>query len=82
MQEFRTKMASNGRIIIPAAIRRLLDLMPGEELVLHVENHELRVISLKYSLKKAKAVVKRHAKNKSLVNELKKMRHEDAESES
>jgi AbrB family looped-hinge helix DNA binding protein len=74
-------MTENGRIIIPAACRRLLDLMPGEELVLHVEDHELRVTSLKYTLKKAKALVKRHAKNKSLVSELKKMRQEDRDSE-
>jgi len=77
MNEYRVKMSENGRILIPAALRRQLHIEPGEELVIHVDDNELHLYSLKYSLKKAQNLVRKHAKNKSLINELKKMRKED-----
>lgn len=77
MNEFRAKMAENGRIIIPMACRRLLNIQPGEDLVLLVENQELRLFSLKHSLQSAKNIVRQHAKNKSLVKKLKTMRKSD-----
>jgi AbrB family looped-hinge helix DNA binding protein len=81
MSEFRAKMNENGRIVIPAACRRLLDIKPGEDLILLVEDHELRVFSLQHSLQKAKAIVRLHAKNKSLVKQLKTLRQSDKDHE-
>lgn len=77
MNEFRTKISENGRIHIPAACRELLQVAPGEEVILRVENHELKITSLKYSLQKAQLLVQKHAKNKKLTDILKKMRSED-----
>lgn len=81
MNEFRTKMTENGRIIIPAALRRELHILPGEELVLRLDDDELRIFSLKHSVKKAQATVRKYAKNKSLVQKLKQLRDEDANNE-
>jgi AbrB family looped-hinge helix DNA binding protein len=77
MLEFRTKLESNGRVIIPAACRRQLQLEQGEELIVRVENDELHLISLKHALKHAQALTRKYAKKQSLVAMLKKMRKED-----
>jgi AbrB family looped-hinge helix DNA binding protein len=81
MNEYRAKLGENGRIIIPAQCRKQLQLEQGEELILRVENAELHIFSLKHSLKKAQALVKRHAKNKSLVEKLRRLRLEDTRHE-
>jgi len=57
--------------------RELLAIGPGDEVILRVEDHELHIISLKYSLQKAKMLVRKHAKNKKLTDLLKIMRAED-----
>lgn len=77
MNEFKTKINDDGRIHLPVACRELLNISPGEEVILRVENHELKIISLKYSLQKAKNLVRKHAKNKKLTDILKTMRTED-----
>lgn len=77
MQEFRIKLGENGRVLIPAACRRQLKLVPGEDLILKIENEELHLFSLNHSLKKAQKLVKKYAKNQSLVKKLLQMRRED-----
>ena len=77
MLEFRTRLGEDGRIVIPAICRKELELKSGEELIVRLEDDELHLISLKHSLKKAQALTRKYAKNKSLVNILKKMRAED-----
>jgi AbrB family looped-hinge helix DNA binding protein len=81
MQDYRTQLGLNGRIVIPASYRKQLQLKPGDELVLHVEDDELRIFTLKHSLKRVQNAVHKYAKGKSLVEQLKKMRKKDAESE-
>jgi len=81
MHEFRTKMNENGRIVIPAILRQQLHLKPGEELILQIVDDELRIFSLKHSLQKAQLLVRKHAKNKKLIKELKKLRKEDPKNE-
>lgn len=81
MLEFRTKMGEDGRIVIPAAYRKQLDLKPGEELIMRLEHDELHLTSFKRSLKKAQQLVQKYAKNKSLQKILKEMRKEDAANE-
>jgi AbrB family looped-hinge helix DNA binding protein len=77
MHDYRAKLGEDGRLVIPAACRRELHLVPGEELLIRVENDEMHLRSLKYSLKKAQEVVRSHAKKQNLVEKLKKMRQED-----
>lgn len=77
MNEFRAKLGENGRIVIPAFCRKQLQFEAGEELIFHIKNNELHILSLKQSLKKAQALVQRHAKNQSLVEKLILLRRED-----
>ena len=72
-------MTENGRIIIPAALRRELHILPGEELMIYKDNDELRIVSLKHAVKKAQATVRQYTKNKKLVQKLKTMRNQDRE---
>jgi AbrB family looped-hinge helix DNA binding protein len=81
MTEVTTKLGVNGRLVIPANIRHKLHLSTGDELIMRVEHNELRLFSLKHSIKKAQAVVKRHTKGKSLVKALKNIRRADEEKE-
>jgi len=39
-----TKLASNGRVVIPAEVREILGLTAGEEFEVVVENREIRLI--------------------------------------
>ncbi len=79
MHDYRAKLGEDGRIVIPAACRRELHLVAGEELIIRVENNEMHLSSLKHSLKKAQHSVRSFAKKQSLVEKLKKMRQEDDE---
>lgn len=81
MVEYRTKMGEDGRIVIPSDCRRQLHLQPGEELIIHIDNNELHVYSLKHSLKKAQEAVKKYAKGSSLVEKLKEMRKKENNNE-
>lgn len=81
MLEFRTKLTEGGRVVIPALYRKQLQLEPGEELIIRLEDDELHLMSLKHSLKKAQALVQGYAKNTSLVTLLKEMRKKDASHE-
>lgn len=81
MIEFRTKLSENGRIIIPASCRQLLHLKPGEELIIRVEDDEMTISTAKQALKKVQHLVRKHAKNKSLVKKLKTIRRADTEIE-
>jgi len=78
MQEFRAVLAENGRIIIPAKCREQLHLKPGDELVLQINDEELRIFSVKHALERAKKLVQKHAGKKNLVKQLKKMRNKDS----
>ena len=47
MDQARTRVGKKGRLVIPAAIRKVLDMNVGEEVELRVEDNELRVSTLK-----------------------------------
>jgi AbrB family looped-hinge helix DNA binding protein len=39
-----TRLASNGRVVIPIEVREALGLTPGEEFEVHLEKNEIRLI--------------------------------------
>ena len=45
--EARTRINENGRMVIPASFRKALGINPGDELVLRIEDDELRITTLK-----------------------------------
>jgi AbrB family looped-hinge helix DNA binding protein len=69
--ESRTRVGADGRIVIPASFRKTLGISVGEEVVLRIEDDELRIFTLKTRIKRAQRLVRRHvAKGVSLVDEL------------
>lgn len=54
---FRTKIGSDGRIMIPAALRKDLQLAPGEELVVSRDQDGIHLRTLRMALDHARRLV-------------------------
>ena len=71
MEEIRARINENGRIVIPASIREALGIAAGDELVLRLQDNELRITSMRQRIQRAQQLVNRHVKDgRSLVDEL------------
>ena len=71
MHQVRSKLAQGGRIVIPAEYRRALGLQVGDEVVLRLEDGELRISTLGQAIKQAQELVRRYIpEGRSLVDEL------------
>ena len=78
----RTKVAAGGRVVIPAEYRQALGLRVGDEVILRVEDNELRLITLDQAIARAQALVRQHVpEGRSLVDELLAERRSEAERE-
>jgi len=80
--ETRMRVNENGRVVIPASFRKALGIHVGDEIVLRIEDDELRISTLKRRIEKAQRLVRKHVKpGASLVDELIKDRREAARHE-
>ncbi len=59
-----TKMGEGGRLVIPSAYRKALDLHPGDELIIRIENGELRLFRQSQALQRIRAAVKKRINKK------------------
>jgi AbrB family looped-hinge helix DNA binding protein len=81
-QETRARVNENGRVVIPAAFRKAMGIKIGDEVVLRVEDDELRISTLKRRIERAQRLIRQHVKpDTSLVDELIAERHEAAKRE-
>jgi AbrB family looped-hinge helix DNA binding protein len=82
MTEARMKINENGRVVIPASVRTALGIQAGDELVMHVEQDEIRITTLRRRIERAQNHVGKYAKSgASLVDELIAMRRKAARDE-
>ncbi len=80
--EIRLRVTDNGRIVIPAAFRKALGIEIGDEVVLRVQDNELRITTQQRRIQTAQQRAQRHLKSgTSLVNELLAERREAARNE-
>lgn len=80
--EARLKVNENGRVVIPASFRKALGINPGDEVVLRLEDHELRITTMKRRIERAQQNARRYVKpGVSLVDELLAERREAAKRE-
>jgi AbrB family looped-hinge helix DNA binding protein len=80
--ETRTRINENGRVVIPSSFRKALGLNAGDEVVLRIEDDELRITTLKHRLQRAQSLVRKHVKpGTSLADELIAERREAARNE-
>jgi AbrB family looped-hinge helix DNA binding protein len=60
MLRAKAKLNANGRVVIPAPVRKALDLRPGDELIMRVEDGELRLSTRRQALARARRMIRRH----------------------
>ena len=78
----RMRVNENGRLVIPAAFRKRLGIRVGDEVVLQIQDDELRITTLKRHIERAQRLVRKHVKpGTSLVEELIAERREAARNE-
>lgn len=82
MQETRARVSENGRVVIPASFRKTLGIEPGDEVVLRIEDEELRITTQQRRIQRAQRRARQYVKlGVSLVDELLAERRKAAERE-
>jgi AbrB family looped-hinge helix DNA binding protein len=80
--EARLRVNENGRVVIPASFRKALGINPGDEVILRIEDDELRITTMKRRIERAQRLVRKYVKpGVSLVDELIAERREAAKNE-
>ena len=79
MTEIRVKLGESGRLVIPASCRKALGLKPGDEVILLLEEGEVRLLTPQRAVQRAQALVRRYVpQGRSLVEELLRERRKEA----
>jgi AbrB family looped-hinge helix DNA binding protein len=82
MTEVRLRVNENGRMVLPAAFRKALDIRPGDQVLARLEDDEVRITTLKHRLEQAQRHVRQFVKaGRSLADELIAERREAARHE-
>ena len=80
--ETRTRVNQNGRVVIPSSFRKALGIKVGDEVVLRIEDEEVRITTQQRRIQKAQRRARRYLKpGTSLVDELLAERREAAKRE-
>jgi AbrB family looped-hinge helix DNA binding protein len=70
-EETRLKVNENGRVVIPAQFRKALGIKTGDEVILRMEEDELRITTTHKRIERAQKLVRKYIKpGVSLVDEL------------
>ncbi len=82
MSQARARVNQNGRLVIPASLRKQLGIRAGDEVELRIEDDELRITTLKHRIERAQRLVRKYIKpGRSLADELIAERREAARHE-
>ena len=82
MEQTRMRVGQNGRMVIPAAFRKAMGIEVGDEILLHVEDDELRITTQRRRIRRAQRRARHYLKpGTSLVEELLSERREAARNE-
>lgn len=82
MASVRVKIGTNGRLVIPATLRREVGLEEGDTVLLEATNGELRLRPLEDVVDQAQATLRKYVKNRgSLADELVADRRTEAKQE-
>ncbi len=80
--ETRVRINQSGRVVIPVSFRKALGMRAGDELVLRIEDDELRITTMKRRIERAQRRIRSYVKpGVSLVDELIAERREAAKRE-
>jgi AbrB family looped-hinge helix DNA binding protein len=76
------RVNENGRVVIPASYRKALGIKAGDEVILRMEDDELRITTMRRRIERAQRLVRKYVKrDTSLVDELIAERREAANRE-
>ena len=79
MTEIKTILGKGGRVVIPAQYRKALGIRPGDELILVLEEGEVRLLTLERAIKRAQDLVRSYIpEGRILTKELLQERREEA----
>ncbi len=82
MNTIMVSLGQNGRLVIPAPFRRALGIEAGDELVLSLDEGQLRISTREQAIARAQAGVRQRVRGDvSLVDELIKERRVEARTE-
>ena len=80
--EFKTQITKGGRLVVPAKLRKALQIEAGDEVVLRLENGSLRLIPLHQAVSLVQEAVRKYVpEGVSLVDELIEARRTEAKGE-
>ena len=80
--EARARINDNGRVVIPANFRKALGINAGDEVVLRLEDDELRITTLRQRIARAQRHARKYIKpGVSIVDEFLAERREEAKRE-
>lgn len=81
-EQVRMKVSENGRVVIPATMRKALGINIGDEVILSVEDDELRITTQQARIERARRRARCYVKpGTSVVDEFLKERREEAKHE-
>jgi AbrB family looped-hinge helix DNA binding protein len=82
MADVRLRVNENGRLVLPAAFRKALNIRSGDEVLARLEDDEVRITTLKHRIEQAQRHVRQFVKpGRSLADELIAERREAAKHE-
>jgi AbrB family looped-hinge helix DNA binding protein len=82
MAEVRLRVNENGRVVLPAAFRKALNIRSGDQVLARLEDDEVRITTLKHRIERAQRHVRNFVKpGRSLADELIAERREAAKHE-
>ena len=58
MDQLVTKLGKSGRIVLPAKFRKAMDVKPGDDLILRLEDGELRIFTRRQAIKRAQGMLR------------------------
>jgi AbrB family looped-hinge helix DNA binding protein len=80
--EVRLRDKQNGRVVIPTSYRKAMGIKAGDEVILRIEDDELRITTMKRRIERAQRRVRKYIKpGVSLADELIAGRREAAKRE-
>jgi AbrB family looped-hinge helix DNA binding protein len=81
-EEIRTRVNENGRVVIPSSFRKALGIEIGDEVVLRIEDDELRITTQQRRIQRAQRRARQYiGSSVSLVDELLSERRRAAKKE-
>ncbi|MGO9272760.1 MAG: AbrB/MazE/SpoVT family DNA-binding domain-containing protein [Terriglobia bacterium] len=82
MADVRLRVNENGRVVLPAAFRKALNIRPGDQVLARLEGEEVRITTLKHRIEQAQRHIRQFVKpGRRLADELIAERREAARHE-